>query len=171
MSSQRSAPSPVTLDSRTFGGSPAAIYLAELLNQKNDPVLARKTAKILAEGRELIADLARAHLDYDALSTRTLARILPLVSAYNQAHATEPLRATDPHIANLATNVLEGTLKVWKRRVQEARRKEKSLAKNQAPGTSVQWLPAHPLPDETSNALLQARSKRHLANAGKVDTV
>ena len=171
MSSPRSAPKPVALDPRTFGDSPAAIYLAELLNQKGDPVLARKVARVLADGRTLVADLTRAHLDYDALSTRSLARLLPLISQYNQTQAAESIRAEDNHIANLVVNVLEGGLKTWKRRVQEARRSEHQVARTRPPGVPAEWVPAVPLEHETTGEVLRERSKRHLARRGKVDTL
>jgi hypothetical protein len=171
MSATRPPLKPVALELRTFGDTPAAIYLAELLNQRNDPLLARKTAKVIAEGRELISDLARAHLEYDAISTRTFARLLPLISAHTQTKAAEALRATDPHIANLAINVLEGGLKVWKNRVQHARRSEKKAAKELPPGVSATWVPAGPLSLEVDSSLLRRRSKKNLARKGKTDSL
>ena len=171
MSSPRNPPKAVALDSNTFGDTPAAIYLVELLNRKNDPVLARKTAKILAEGRELVSDLARAHLEYDALTTKTLARLIPLLSEYFQTRSAEPLRAADDHIANLTINVLEGSLKTWKNRVQQARRTERSMARELPPGSSKQWVPAKALTDEVTGDILRKRSKRYLAKKGKPDTL
>ena len=171
MSSLRNPPKDVALDPNTFGDTPAAIYLVELLNKKNDPVLARKTAKILAEGRELIADLARAHLEFDALTTKTLARLIPLLSDYFHTKSAEPLRATDGHIADLTINVLEGSLKTWKNRVQQARRTERSMARELPPGTSKQCVLAKPLLNEKTGELLRKRSKKYLEKKGKVDTL
>jgi hypothetical protein len=171
MSSPRNGPKPVAIEPRTFGGSPAAIYLADLLVQKNDPVLARKVARTLAEGRSLIADIARAHLDFDALPTKTLARLLTLISTHYQTQIAEPIRKTDAHVANLVINILEGGLKTWKRRVQEARRKERVMARSRPPGAAAQWLPAVPLLDEVSDEDLRLRSKRNLAKHGKLDTL
>ena len=171
MSSPRNPPKPVALHHNTFGDTPAAIYLAELLNRRNDPVLARKTAKILAEGRELVADLARAHLEFDALTTKTLARLIPLLSEYFQTKAAESLRAVDDHIANLTINVLEGSLKTWKNRVQQARRSERTMARELPPGTSKQWVPANPLLNEVTGDVLRKRSKRYLERKGKSDTL
>ncbi len=171
MGSPRNPPKPVSLDPNTFGDAPAAIYLVELLNKKNDPLLARKTAKILAEGRELIADLARAHLEFDALSTKSLARLIPLISEHFQTKVAEPLRAHDAHIANLTINVLEGSLKTWKNRVQHARRKERLIAKELPPGTSKDWIPAKPLLEEVNSETLRKRSKEYLARKGKVDSL
>lgn len=171
MSSPRAQPKPVALDLRTFGDAPAAIYLVELLNKKNDPILARKAAKILAEGREIVSDLARAHLDFDALPTKTLAKLIPMISEHFQTKAAEPLRTMDEHVANLVINVLEGGLKTWKNRVQQARRSERVFAKNLMPGESRQWVPAKPLLNETTGEVLRKRSKRYLAKKGKVDTL
>lgn len=171
MSSPRKPPQDVALDSNTFGDTPAAIYLVELLNKKNNPVLARRTGKILAEGRELVADLARAHLEFDALTTRTLARLIPMISEYFHTKAAEPLRLVDEHIANLAINVLEGSLKTWKNRVQQARRSERTMARNLPPGTSKQWVPAAPLLNEVTGDVLRKRSKKYLARKCKLDTL
>ncbi len=171
MSSPRLPPKDVSLGPNTFGDTPAAIYLVELLNKKNNPVLARKVAKILAEGREIVSDLARAHLEYDALTTKTLARLIPLLSEYFQTKAAEHLRPFDEHIANLTINVLEGSLKTWKNRVQHARRAERAMARELPPGVSKQWVPAKPLLNETTGEVLRKRSKRYLQKKGKVDTL
>ncbi len=171
MSSPRPPRSPLNLDTRTFGDSPAALYLVELLNQKQDALLARKTAKVLAEGRELLADVARAHLDYDALTTRSFARLLSLMAAYNQGPAVQSLRAHDEHIANLVANVLQGGIKTWKRRVEQARRTEKKIARQLPPGSPVEWVPAKPLLSEVTPDVLRQRSKRHLQRKGKPDTL
>lgn len=171
MSSPRNPPKDVSLDLNTFGDTPAAIYLADLLNQKNNPVLARKTAKILAEGREIVADLARAHLEYDALTTKTMAKLIPLLSAYFQTKSAEPLRHMDEHVANLTINVLEGNLKTWKNRVQKARRDERALARQLPPGASKQWVPAKPLLNEVNGDVLKKRSKKYLERKGKADTL
>lgn len=171
MSSPRQPRAPLNLDPHTFGDSPAAIYLVELLNQKQDVLLTRKAAKVLAEGRELLGDVARAHLDYDALSTRSFSRLLTLLSAYNQSHATTSLRAHDEHVANLVVNLLEGGVKTWKRRVELARRQEKKMARQLPPGSSVQWVPAKPLLSEITTETLRLRSKGYLQRKGKRDTL
>jgi len=171
MSSPRKPVKDVALDANTFGDTPAAIYLVELLNNRNDHVLARKTAKVLAEGRELISDLARAHLEFDALTTKTLARLIPMLSEYFHNKSVTPLRIIDSHIADLAINVLEGSLKTWKNRVQKARRTERSTARNLPPGASKQWIPAKPLSNEITGEVLRNRSKKYLQRKGKPDTL
>lgn len=171
MTSPRPALKDLKLEANTFGDTPAAIYLVELLNKKNDRVLARKTAKILAEGRELVADLARAHIDYDALSTKSFAKLIPLISEHFQTKATLSLRQVDEHVANLTINVLEGGLKTWKNRVQHARRSERAYARELPPGVSSTWIPAKPLVNETTSETLRKRSKQYLARKGKIDTL
>ncbi len=172
MASPRSAPKPLNLDPRTFGEAPAALYLVEVLNQRNSHPLARKVARVLAEVNELLADLARAHLDYDALSTRSLARLLPMLSEYGQRRVELSLRPTDDHVANLTLNVLEGGLKRWKVRVQKARRDERDAARLRPPGTAAgDWIPAAPLVGEKTPDDLRRRSKRYLERKGKPDTL
>ncbi len=171
MSSPRPTPSALCLDPRTFGDAPAAVYLAEVLNQRQDRVLARKVAKVLAELRELVADVARAHLEYDALSTRSFARLLPMLSAQAQVRVPQALAGHDPLVMNLTMNVAEGAVKTWKRRVEQARRQEKQLARELPPGTPVQWVPAKPVQGEVTPDLLRERSKRFLRRKGKRDTL
>lgn len=171
MGSPRQPRPPLNLAPHTYGDSPAAIYLVELLNQKQDVLLARKAAKVLAEGRELLGDVARAHLDYDALSTRSFSRLLTLLSEHHQKQAANCLRAHDEHVANLVVNILEGGVKTWKRRVELARRQEKKMARQLPSGSSVQWVPAKPLLTELTSETLRRRSKSYLQRKGKRDTL
>jgi hypothetical protein len=159
------------MDARTFGDAPAAMYLVELLNQRANPLLTRKVSKVLATGRETLNELGNAHLEYDTLSTRAFARLLTLISDFNQGQAVAAIKVMDPFIAHLVTNVLEGGVKMWKRRVQDARRQQSSLARNIPEGITVQCVLAKPSLDEKDSRLLQARSKRYLQRKGKLDTL
>ena len=170
MSSPRIPRAPVNLDPNTFGDSPAALYLVDILNKKDDIVLCRKVAKSLSEGRALISDIARAHLEYDALSTRTFAKLLPLISEENKRIGMR-LQVKDPLITNLVINILESGSKRWKRRVQEAKRRQQQIARNSVPGASVQWVPASPIVGEVTSETVRLRSKRRLARKGKIDTL
>src|SRR5574343_497505 len=127
----------MALDKYTFGEAPAAMYLVELLNQRNDKGLIRKVSKILATSRGALNDLARAHLDYDTISTRTLSIMLNMMSEYHHKHVIEQIGKYDMHIAHLVVNVLEGGIKTWKRRVQKARRAQPNVARNTPEGCSV----------------------------------
>ena len=171
MSSPRLSPTKLSLDSRTFGNAPAAIYLASLLNQKGDALLARKVARILAGSRELIANLSQAHLDANALSTRSFAKLLTLISNHHRAAIAQGLRGQDPVIANLVVNLLEGGIKTWKQRVQQARQKERNATRNLAEGEAPRPVWAHPLAREITPEKLQERSKLKLARKGKPDTL
>ncbi len=169
MGSPRKDPEPLNLDSRTFGDAPAARYLVEYLNERQDRVGARKVARVLAQGRELVAAVARAHLEFDALDTRAFARLLPMLSENLRRSVCETLEGHDVHLRNLTLNVMEGSVKTWKRRVEVTRRKERQLAKhNQG---RVESLFAAPVAGEVTAEMLQARSKRYLARKGKKDTL
>lgn len=159
------------MDAKTFGDAPAAMYLAELLTQRGDQALTRKVSKTLAAARETLNELGDAHLKYDTLSTRTFGRMLSLLSAHNQGDATKSIAAIDPFIAHLTVNVLEGGVKTWKRRVQEARRKQSHIARQTPAGCSVEDAMAQPLDNEKDSRLLQERSARYLARKGKRNTL
>lgn len=171
MSSPRPPASELRLDPQTFGGTPAALYLTELLRQRQDKLLARSVARVLNQSRTLLADLARAHLDYDALSTKSLAQLLSLLSAHHRHGAVEALRQKDPFVANLVVNILEGQVKTWKQRVTNARQKEKQRAKDGHAPQRDTWVPALPVPGEKTSLLLQQRSKETLRRRKKVDTL
>jgi hypothetical protein len=171
----------MSLDPNTFGTAPAALYLTELLNQRDDQALTRKVTRLLAASRETLNELGEAHLQYDTLSTRAFGRLLTLLSEHNRRDATHAIAAHDSpdcaekagsaFIAGIVVNVLEGGIKTWKRRVQEARRKQSTIARNTAPGCTVEDAMANPLDDEKGPKLLQERSKRYLERKGKRDTL
>ena len=167
MGSPRPEPEQLQLDPRTFGDAPAALYLARVLNDRQDRPLARKVARVLAQGRERVASVARAHVEFDALDTKTFARLLPLISEHLQRSVTLSLAEQDEHVRNLTLNVMEGSVKTWKRRVEHARRKERQLAKENRGHAS--GLFAAPVKGEVTPALLQERSKRYLSRKGKRD--
>ena len=102
------------LELTTFGNSPAAQYLVQLLNEKQDAKLARKVGKILSSNRETLNDLQNANA-HGYISLRTLNRQIELISGYNHSTATAPIAAVDPHLAHLVLNVLEGGVKSMKR--------------------------------------------------------
>lgn len=159
------------MDAKTFGDAPAAMYLVELLIKRDDPILTRKISKVLAASRETLNELGNAHLKYDTISTRTLSRLLTLLSEFNQTQATKSIAVIDPFLAHLVVNVLEGGVKTWKRRVQEARRKQSNVARNTPAGCRVDYVLAKPVDNEKTSSLLQERSKRYLERKGKIDTL
>lgn len=161
----------MTLDPKTFGEAPAAMYLVELLNQRNDQALTRKVSKTLATARSTLNELGEAHLRYDTISLKTFGRLLTLLSEHNQRDATKSIAMHDPFIAHLVVNVLEGGVKTWKRRVAEAARKVSVIARGTPRGCTVEPPFATPLLDEKGPAILQERSKRYLQRKAKPDTL
>jgi hypothetical protein len=158
----------MALDKYTFGEAPAAMYLVELLNQRNDKQLTRKVSKALAESRSLLNDVTRAHLEYDVLSTKSLSKILNMVSEYNHTHIREIIGKHDPFIANLTVNVIEGTVKTWKRRVAKASKRRPRVADD---GAVVDYMLAQPIPGEKDARQLQFRSAKYLERKGKINTL
>lgn len=170
MSSPRSSPGYSPLEPHTFGDAPAALYLVEVLNQRQNPLLSRKVGRVLAENRRLLSEVTRAHLDYDVLSTKALAQLLVLLSSHHPV-AVQGIAAKDPHVANLTLNVLQGAVKTWKRRVEHARRQQRQVARLTPSRCSVPIVPAAALEGEITPALLQRRSKAYLARKSKRDTL
>lgn len=161
----------MTLDPKTFGEAPAALYLVEILNQRNDQALTRKVSKTLATARTTLNELGEAHLRYDTISLKTFGRLLTLLSEFNQREAAKSIAVHDPFVAHLVVNVLEGGVKTWKRRVAEAAKKMSIIARDTPPGCTVEPPFAMPLLNEKGPALLQERSKRYLQRRAKRDTL
>ncbi len=158
----------MALDKHTFGEAPAAMYLVELLNLRGDKTLTRKVSKCLAESRSLLNEVTRAHLEFDVLSTKTLSKILNMVSENHQVRVRALLSKHDPFIAGLAVNVLEGTVKTWKRRVEKAAKKRQRFTDD---GESVNYMLAVPIPGEKTPRDLQFRSAKYLERKGKINTL
>jgi len=172
MSSPRLPPRPLNLAPQTFGDAPAALYLAEILNQLQDRALHRSVARLLSQAQTLLADLARAHLDHDALSTRSLAQLLPLLSAHYRALILQVIGARNSFVANLTVNVLEGQLKTWKNRAMRARQREKQRSRIERGAAPYrEWVPATAVVGEKNADALKARSKSYLQRKGKKDTL
>lgn len=55
----------LNLDKKTYGTSPAALYLTLYLNEKGDQALNRAVGKKLTKWRQVIADLSMAHIHTD----------------------------------------------------------------------------------------------------------
>lgn len=160
----------MTMDKSTFGSAPAALYLVELLKQRNDQTLTRKVSRTLTAGRELVNDLVNAHLSGE-LPLRSFGRLLTLVSEKNQTTTVEAIANIDPFIAHLVTNVLEGEVKMWKRKAQEMARKRSATARNTPRGEAPPPLNAVHGSDDKTVEVLQRRSKAYLARKGKPDTL
>jgi hypothetical protein len=160
----------MALSLQTFGSAPAAIYLVELLNERNNERLTRKVSRTLSNQREVLKDLTCAHL-CGVMSLSSFCALLELMSKNNQAEVTKAIATEDQFIANLVVNVLEGGVKAWKRRAQEAARQRSTIARKTPAGQSVEDPLANWLDDEKTPADLIKRSKAYLARKGKKDTL
>jgi hypothetical protein len=174
MSSKRTPrknPFPIAPD--TFGKAPAALYLAHLLNEAKDEIAMRKISAILQAQRQVVNELAAAHVDYDVLSTKTFANLLNMLSENLRENIGKSLAVTHPFYAQLVINILEGQLKTWKRRVQAAVPRFKQLQRNLGPNVKLDqnWVPAEPLEDEKDALTLKERSARYLERKGKRNTL
>jgi hypothetical protein len=158
----------MALDKHTFGDAPAAMYLVELLNQRDKKSLTRIVSKSMAESRTLLNDVTRAHLEYDVLSLKSLSKILNMISARHHGHVREVIAKYDEFIADLTVNVLEGSVKTWKRRAQEACRKKQRMTSD---GSIVDYALAEPIPGEKGSRELQFRSAKYLERKGKINTL
>lgn len=158
------------LELTTFGNSPAAQYLAQLLNEKQDQKLARKVGKTLSTNRETLNDLEAANSS-GYISLRTLNRQIELISSYNRSTATAPIAAVDPHLAHLVLNVLEGGVKSMKRRAQIAATNRRNGIRVLPLGAAPQNYPIAGIADVKTAEVLQARSKAYLARHNKPDTL
>jgi len=158
------------LELTTFGNSPAAQYLVQLLNEKQDTKLARKVGKILSTNRETLNDLESANAN-GYVSLRTLNRQIEMISGYNHSTATAPIAAADPHLAHLVLNVLEGGVKSMKRRAQIAATNRRNGIRGLPPGEAPLNYPIAGIADDKTAEVLQARSKAYLARHNKLDTL
>lgn len=158
------------LDLTTFGNSPAAQYLAQLLNESGNVNLARKIGKVLSSGREVLNDLENANL-FGYVSLRTLNRQLDMISQYNQRTATAHIAVHEPHLAHLTVNILEARVKSLKRRAQVAVTKRRNIVRELVPGESVPHTSLADIIDEKTSEVLQERSKAYLARHNKLDTL
>ena len=158
------------LDLNTFGSSPAAIYLTQLLNERGDNSLVRKVTNVLSSQRKLLNCIASAHLVEGVIPTSVFASLITLISDSNRERV-KSLEKYDAHISALCLNVLEGSVKTWKRRITEASRQQQHVARATPQGMRVADALALPLDNEKTHALLKERSKRYLARKGKRDTL
>lgn len=160
----------MNLHPNTFGDSPAAMYLSVLLNERGSEALARKVSRVLTTGRQVINDLVNAH-QAGAITLRTLNRQLALISKFNKTEATVGIEKIDPFIAHVVINVLESSVKTWKRRGAVAAIKQRGLGRVFAQGESIPGVIAIPVPGEKNVDVVRERSRRYLVRHGKKNTL
>lgn len=153
----------------TYGSAPAALYLEEHLKQADNHALSRKVGRTLATQREVLHELTTANLK-GWLSTRTLGRLLPLLSEKNHEYGKQ-LSELDKLSGNLVTNILEGEVKLWKNRVTSVRRQTPNLQRKAGSGVAPKIPAALPLTDEKTNVDLLSKSRAKLVRLNKLNSL
>lgn len=159
-------------DKTTFGRAPAAMYLVTLLNERDDPVLARKVGKILRNTRELLNDVVSCHLLTDQMKTASFGKLINMIK--ERARSSVSI-LNDEHIAHLVVNILVGEIRTFERRCQRAAALQVNMARSTPEGNSVPMLKATPMRNEPSEderiEMLQEKSRAYLARKGKRNTL
>ena len=111
------------LDKRTFGNSPAAIYLADMLNALGDKRQTHRVSSFINSTSKMINEAVALHLDHQ-MSTTMLYFIVDNISR-DVANKADDMRVGangivyDPVVCNLMENVLRGQIKNVKRRLEK----------------------------------------------------
>lgn len=162
----------LNLDKTTFGRAPAAMYLAQYLNEKGDQALARKAGRMLRSTRELLNDLVASHLLTDELKTKSFATLLEMVlKSVEERAALIP----DPHVGHLLVNILTGEIRTFKQRTAKARHLRIAAQRNTPEGQTPPTIKATPFIGEETREerveKLQEKSRKYLARKGKPNTL
>lgn len=157
------------LERRTFGGTPAAIYLADRLNEVNSKPLTRYVGSRLVFINQSINELVEAHYQ-GIISAPTLGRMLGMLRETTK-QTYERIHARDPLTANLTNNVMIGQLKNWNRRLASLSIARRNLARELGPGARIPKLIAKPVPNEPTDDSLIAKSLAKLKRQGKTSTL
>ena len=111
------------LDKRTFGNSPAAIYLADMLNALGDKRQTHRVSSFINSTSKMINEAVALHLNHQ-MSTTMLYFIVDNISR-DVANKADDMRVGangivyDPVVCNLMENVLRGQIKSVKRRLEK----------------------------------------------------
>ena len=121
------------LDKYTFGNTPAAIYLADRLNEINSVLLTRKISSVLCKYRRTIAELEAAN-NAGIMCTNTTAMFAEriridiqntgydlLCKQAKEDQSCIDLSYIDIRCVNLMVNLICGEVKNMKRRLQKAK--------------------------------------------------
>lgn len=163
----------MNLEKTTFGKTPAAMYLAQYLNETGKLGLARKVSRVISAWRATLNDLVCCHLQTDELSVRSFNRLLSLYDTGARAAAQ---KIPDKLAAELVTNMLVGELKNWKTRSGQTAVLQRQLQHQASKaGTEAPTLKVTPRRGEETYeervARLQQKSRDYLARKGKVNTL
>ena len=111
------------LDKRTFGNSPAAIFLADKLNALGDQRQTHRVSSFINSTSKMINEAVALHLDHQ-MSTTMLYFVVNNISR-DIANKADDMRVGangvvyDPIVCNLMANVLRGQIKSVKRRLEK----------------------------------------------------
>lgn len=146
------------LDKFTFGDSPAAIFLADVLNQTNDSKLTRKVSAYLDQENRLLNEMVNANLSPHTLGS--------FVNFMRNRIKTSTLKIDNVLVSNLMYNVITGRIKSVLRRTKEVSHLNRNL-KRDTNGVKVMYL-IDAVADPITTELLRRRSKQKLARKQKV---
>ncbi|NCP98406.1 hypothetical protein GW796_00835 [archaeon] len=107
----------MNLDKNTFGKTPAALYLADYLNTLDQPLVAKRTGKIMSGFRNTILQLAKAN-DAGILTAHNLARVI------SSMRSNLFIEVGDSLASNLVTNIIVGEMKILLRKSSDIRKIE-----------------------------------------------
>lgn len=174
----------------TYGKSPAALYLVNYLNEKNDPILNKKIGRTISMYQSMLSDLVKAHQSGN-MSLKNFSRMVNLLSEnatddvgslnnfltsmtsmFQELEETENPIPDLNHAWMLALNVIQGNIKTWKRRISDGYSQEKAIKRTTKPGTTI---PKVTCPMESQNEKtpeqLQEKSRKYLERHGKINTL
>lgn len=158
-------------DKTTFGNSPAAMYLTLKLNEKGDPILARKVGKVLRETRELLSDVVACHVLTNEMKRTSFCKLLNMIRERAKSSA---LHLPDDFIGHLVLNVLTGEIRTHEHRAVVAAKTQKKVARTTQEGQPVPDIKAVHTNGETNEertARLQEKSRRYLTRKNKINTL
>lgn len=105
------------IEKYTFGKTPAAMYLAHYLSQLDNPIVLKRTGKMLTSYRNTLAQLEEAN-NQGILSAHNLARVIGSMREHFKVDVGEETAS------NLVTNILVGNMKALLRKSSEIRKIE-----------------------------------------------
>ena len=165
------------IDKNTFGKTPAAIYLAEHLNQLGDPRLVRKAQKRLVGARKILNELYTSHVQ-GYLSAQTLYSMVESVQTYTVNHdinqgkvKQQVFQLLDELAVNLIENIIIGEVKSIKRRVQAEVIARISEGKRKKTDPKLHLTMITQVEDSITPELLIERSKKKLRRLNKPDSL
>jgi hypothetical protein len=185
------------LDAKTFGTSPAALFLTLLLNERGNKALSRKITKLVASVRRTLNELEFAHsasttvritsassskvtsnsfdVSGSALSLPVYSSLLQLVKSDIKARIKQLSDATadeqEKFIYHIVENVLVGEVRIRLRRVNVAVPLQKKLQRESKEGESVPRAIAKPFAGEPDHEHFQEKSKKYLSRHNKINTL